>query len=59
MASTHERKKCVNNVMFCADCGARIEGKTTSPAPVGAPSPEGEGMIAEKPKRRTAKKKGE
>lgn len=27
MACTHERLRCVNNVYFCAACGAKIEPK--------------------------------
>ena len=60
MDCKHERKKCVNNVMFCADCGARIE-----PTKHAEEKPErkigfANDTEAEAPKkRRTAKKKGE
>ena len=56
MSCEHKRLKSVNCVLFCADCGAKIERETTSPASDGALSPKGEGM--EKPKR-TRKKKTE
>ena len=56
MSCEHKRLKSVNCVLFCADCGAKIERETTSPAPDGALSHKGEGV--EKPKR-TRKKKAE
>lgn len=56
MNCEHKRLKSVNCVLYCADCGAKIEKETTYPAHDGAPSPKGENM--EKPKR-TRKKKTE
>ena len=56
MSCEHKRLKSVDCVLFCADCGARIERETTSPAHDVANSPKGEDM--EKPKR-TRKKKTE
>lgn len=58
MACEHKRIKSVNCVLYCMDCGAKLEGGrplsfTAKPEP---PSPEGEGK--RKP-RRTAKKKAE
>lgn len=56
VACEHKRIKSVNCVLFCADCGARMERETASTAPDEAPLAKGEGL--EKPKR-TRKKKAE
>ena len=55
MTCEHKRLKCVNCVLYCADCGAKVERGTTSSAPEGAPSPKGEGKETTG-KRKTAKK---
>lgn len=56
MGCEHKRVKSVNCVIFCMDCGARIEvvpATRTSSGADAPPSPEGK---AEKAKRTTRKK---
>ena len=56
MGCEHKRIKSVNCVIFCMDCGAKLEGERPLPPASQAPSPKGEGL--EKAKR-TARKKAE
>ena len=54
MGCEHKRVKSVNCVIFCMDCGARLEGERPLPPPSGAPDarklarafgpPKGEGL---------------
>lgn len=45
MFCEHKRLKSVNCVLYCADCGARLDD--TSSAAGAPPSPQGEGMKAQ------------
>ena len=56
MECEHKRVKSVNCVIFCMDCGAKLEGERPLPPPSGAPSPKGEGLGKAK---RTTRKKAE
>ena len=57
MGCEHKRVKSVNCVIYCMDCGARVEGERPLPTPARPepPFPQGEGSGKAK---RTAKKKG-
>ena len=70
MDCKHERKKCVNNIMFCAACGARIGDVVGATQPDATEPPtmsasgrrigfDAEAAPTTPKKRRTAKKKGE
>lgn len=56
MGCEHKRVKSVNCVIFCMDCGAKLEGERPLPSQPSAvpPSPKGEGLG--KAKRTTRKK---
>lgn len=57
MTCEHKRLKSVNCVIYCADCGVRMEGATPHLPAAQAPSPQGEGK--EKLKRARKKKEGQ
>ena len=51
MACEHKRLKCVNCVLYCADCGARLD----MPVPAEAAT-EAKAAATERPRRKAAKK---
>lgn len=48
MACEHKRLKSVNCVLYCAECGARIDNPAEAQTP---PTGDGERVKAEKPRR--------
>ena len=60
MACEHKRLRCTNDVFYCLDCGHQIKAPTADEFFVGAKdirlSPP---KVAEEPKRRRPRKKGE
>ena len=56
MGCEHKRVKSVNCVIFCMDCGVRLEGERPLPSASQTPSPKGEGLGKAK---RTTRKKAE
>lgn len=52
----HRRVKSVDCVIFCLDCGARVEGDRPLPPASQAPSPKGEGTGKAKRTRRKEEK---